>query len=665
MKQISRGAIQPELPVHSESTLESAPEQPLDKFGGAISLQCSKATGYFHVEKINNRWWFCTPEGHGFWMEGVFDLDPSQNARAKYGNTDMTWGPQQVRRIKSWGFNSIAEFSSAWTLPTQTCGAPSCPSEWRINGGKQPVPVPMTIQVQPSMYSLANLNGYAPGAVKDAMYGINRGYWRGYFSAFPDFFDPNFQLWLDGEMRKDSFIIPAENSPWVIAWITDECDELNGLCGAGPDFPTIPPGHNQRSQGLATLLTSPVQTVHPTGGFVRSEQEYPVGTVFSKAELQRYLNEKYKTIEALNAAWHSNYTAFGTTGVQVTGESIGTGDGATTTFAAKVAHPNVSAYSLTVTVGGKVVSGDCPAWTEFCSKAGAGAGAFIKLPSAKPTVQFGTIQYEPGTIAITFASPPSKGADISVRYIHDGWGYGSGLLDEDGRHSWIPTNPVNIGANAAFAADMGGFLEYLSRQYFSVVTSTIRKYARHHLVFGPGVLGTWNAPADKNVLKAATQFLDGIATTLDYTKAQALLSYTATYLGDKPMIMWLGAHANADSALWRFRNEIDSPCNPCNTQADRAAFYTKSVNSFFNTTNTVYNDYLVIGFRWWSLHDSWGEKANWGLATQLDNPYDGVSAVLARGVDPWRYATGGEEKNYGDFLSGVRETNLRWLNPDK
>jgi len=649
-------------------------EQKLDKFGGATLLRCAKATGYFHLEKLNNRWWFCTPQGHGFWMEGVFDTnsDPhitdlktsyNQIALRKYGNLDMTWGPQQVRRIKSWGFNSIAEFSNGWTWPIGTCKASTCPAEWLRNGGNQPVPVPMIVQVEPALYSLSNLNNYAPGAVKDTLYGVNRRYWRGYISTFPDLFDPNFALWLDGEMRKDTIIMRAEDSPWVIGWVTDECDELNGLCGAGNAFPTNPVGHNQRSQALVTLLTSPVQTVHPTGGLVRSFEAYSSATVFSKEALGNFLEKKYGAIAALNAAWGANYTTFGTTGTQIVGEKIGTGNGETKKFTAQLQHPDVSAYSVAVRVGGKLAGGDCPEWTRqpACLGAGPEAGALIGPAGTNPAVQFGSIHYRSGAISITFSTPPAAGADVSVDYIHDGWGYGTGLMDEDGRHRWIPSDPVRLGSNAAFKADMAGFLKDLATKYFSTATSTIRKYARHNLVFGPGVLGTWNAPADPNVLAAAAPYVDAIAGSIDYTNAQAQLNFIATYLGDKPMIIWHGAHANADSALWRYTNPADQPCSPCNTQADRAAFYNTSVSTFLNTSNTVYNDYTIIGFRWWALLDSWAQKENWGLISLQDNPYDGVSSTTTMGADPWGYATGGEEKNYGDFLDTVRTTNLQWL----
>ena len=657
-------------------TLQILPQQ-LDQYGGSLRVKCSSATGYFHVEKISNRWWFCTPEGNGFWMEGLFDLGPDNHvtdlgmtydaiAMAKYGDLDMTWGPQQVRRIKSWGFNSVAEFTDGWTWPTWTCTSSNCPADWVNNGGKQPVPVPMTAQVEPSTYSLTNLNNYAPNPVKDTMYGVNLNYYDGYVSVFPDFYDSNFDAWLNGELKNDATIIPLENSPWVLAWISDECDELNGLCGSGPDMATSPAGHNQRNQALMTLIESPIQVVNAGHLLVRVVELYADPTVFTKSQLQAYLSSKYSSISALNVAWGSTYTTFGSSGTQVTGEVMANGDGVEKNFTKTLPNSNVSPYTVAVKVNGVLVGGDCPQWIaeKPCSEVPVGEGSFTGPATASPTISTstaGTINYSTGAVTINFQSAPARGAVITVDYIHGGWGSGTGLLDEDGRHPWIPSDPVNLGTNVNFNANMSGFLKVMATQYFSITRTRIKQYSPSNLFFGPGVLGTWNGVADKNVLEAAAPYVDGIGTTIDYTRTQAELSYIATYLGDKPMIIWHGAHANADSALWRYANPDDTSCNPCNTQTDRAAFYTNAVNSFLNTTNTVYNDYTIVGFRWWGYLDSWAQKENWGLVSLEDNPYDGVSAVVAPGADPWGYPTGGEEKNYGDFLDAVRTANLQWL----
>ena len=65
----------------------------------------------------------------------------------------------------------------------------------------------------------------------------------------------------------------------------------------------------------------------------------------------------------------------------------------------------------------------------------------------------------------------------------------------------------------------------------------------------------------------------------------------------------------------------------------------------------------MAGLKFWALNDSWGEKLNWGLVSLKDNAYDGKEAIVAAGVDPWGYSTGGEDSNYGDFLSFVTAAN--------
>ena len=45
----------------------------------------------------------------------------------------------------------------------------------------------------------------------------------------------------------------------------------------------------------------------------------------------------------------------------------------------------------------------------------------------------------------------------------------------------------------------------------------------------------------------------------------------------------------------------------------------------------------------------------------MDNAYDGVEAGIAPGIDAWGYRTGGEEKNYGDFIGPARTINFSVL----
>lgn len=66
----------------------------LDTYGGWTKLK-GKATGFFHVEYLGNRWWFITPEGNAYFM------------------LELGWAdrPEQAPRLKSWGFNAAEERS--------------------------------------------------------------------------------------------------------------------------------------------------------------------------------------------------------------------------------------------------------------------------------------------------------------------------------------------------------------------------------------------------------------------------------------------------------------------------------------------------------------------------------------------------------------------------
>ncbi|WP_294505612.1 hypothetical protein [uncultured Victivallis sp.] len=124
-----------------------------DRFGGRLEGTPRKATGYFRVEKIDGRWWFITPEGNRFFLQGVdavswretgyntpllnVDSRPRKEflelpERARFqeayhtqgkvnflaGNLKRKYGPDfdrkfrdiARRRFLAWGFNSTAKW---------------------------------------------------------------------------------------------------------------------------------------------------------------------------------------------------------------------------------------------------------------------------------------------------------------------------------------------------------------------------------------------------------------------------------------------------------------------------------------------------------------------------------------------------------------------------
>ena len=50
---------------------------------------------------------------------------------------------------------------------------------------------------------------------------------------------------------------------------------------------------------------------------------------------------------------------------------------------------------------------------------------------------------------------------------------------------------------------------------------------------------------------------------------------------------------------------------------------------------------------------------NFGLVDQWDNAYDGQEDRVVGGTDAWGHPTGNSPRNHGDFLSAVKQANLR------
>ena len=166
--------------------------------------------------------------------------------------------------------------------------------------------------------------------------------------------------------------------PWVVGITLEDADYFWALKGIGTCTTGAPYPHPTFL--IATTMFSYTAAQNPNG------QPYHDPKLYSKYSWVSYLQNKYGTISALNAAWGSHYTAFGDAG---------------------------------------------------------------------------------------------------------GYGTGTGVLDEDGRHTaWMGTDAYNLtGENAALQADMNTFLYQYTYQGWRTAASTIRGYDRNHLLFGPSSLG--------------------------------------------------------------------------------------------------------------------------------------------------------------------------------
>jgi hypothetical protein len=631
-----------------------------DIYGGLNNIPCT-VTGWFHTQKIGNQWWFCTPAGHVFFLQGIYVVVPDTSKdtsghsydasiKVKYGDDGPLWAQAINRRILSWGFNSQGVYNNVYALPTGT--NPAFPVD-SLGLHSQPYKMPFIALVRPAYYSMTNSPGpdgkpYLTDSVKDMFYGHSPYYsLSSNLQYIPppgvaDYYDSNIDLWLTSELTNQFFasswklLLASPYLNYMVGMNCDDSDEMYGF-GAGPDFPTNPVSHNNNNLGWVIATMSPVQTANSSKGRVYVSTE-----VKTKTAWENMLKTKYSTISALNAAWGSNYTQFDSTGTAQT-DSLGTTNGTSTTFAGTLKHLTPSNFSVQVKLGSAIVAGDI------------GNGNFYG-----PTISKGTINYATGAISLTFKSAPASGQSLTVNYIQNGWGIGTGLMDEDARPShqaWVSADPYLLsGANANFKADASTMIEQTAEHYFKTCHDGIQASFPHIMYMGPNTLATWSAPSRKEVLQAAGKYFDVMVTGGSASFTTPMIDYVQTNMGDVPFIEGEYRTANPDSALFAYADS-----GAFKTQAARGLDYYNAVANL-QTRAATNGTRPYIGTEWWQFIDNWGEKLNWGLVTTLDNAYDGKEAIIAKGTDPFGYPTGGELKNYGDCLTQVKAANAAWIN---
>jgi hypothetical protein len=94
----------------------------LDSLGGDGRVALA-ATGAFRVEKLCERWWLVTPDGHPFYSVGVNSLGYGGNVGQTTGSdlyrdnldslyeSEEAWADITSLRLRSWGFNTAASWS--------------------------------------------------------------------------------------------------------------------------------------------------------------------------------------------------------------------------------------------------------------------------------------------------------------------------------------------------------------------------------------------------------------------------------------------------------------------------------------------------------------------------------------------------------------------------
>src|SRR5271165_3989736 len=535
-----------QAPPQGSGHSQPPPRPATDKFGGLTALPSpGGASGYFRVEEAIRsngsvkRWNFVSPMGNAFYLRAV------QNAsyvafepgvmQARYGEEHTPWFTRTLKRLQSWGFNAIGDYAHPAFFPVGN--QPGGPS-----GAAVKMPFILMLNATAKANIHPDVCGYHQ-PIKNIVAGVPSSYslWGG--TPMIDPFDPMWPACVNAEIKNVRSLFTGgefKNIPWIVGITTEDADYIWALKATG-DNPVMPRTYPHMGFLIAVA------------NFTYSDHSDP--KLYAKYAWSAYLQKKYSTIAALNAAWGSAYTSFGDDG---------------------------------------------------------------------------------------------------------GYGAGTGVIDEDGRHkAWMGADPYMLsGATPAVKADLDAMLYGYVFTFESVAVRAIRAYDKNHLILGPNALGGSGAygPRPQVLPALAEAGVDVLYLDYDSVYPQNVKTATAAYdKTGKPVLLWYGLSANQDSG-WRGQNSgTDADYR---TQEKRGQVYADDQQYIFNA-RAADGSYPIVGVNFWGLTDDTpSEHTNWGLISNRDNPYDGKCAVRATAAkDPWGAHCGGEAADYGDFLRAVTAAN--------
>lgn len=98
----------------------------LNTYGGWKKIR-TKPTGFFHTQKIENRWWIIDPHGYVFLSVGLNSVYPNgQKDISNLSNQNLAWGTDTVKHLKNLGFNTLGCWSVDKIFRKITIRMPYC-----------------------------------------------------------------------------------------------------------------------------------------------------------------------------------------------------------------------------------------------------------------------------------------------------------------------------------------------------------------------------------------------------------------------------------------------------------------------------------------------------------------------------------------------------------
>jgi hypothetical protein len=688
------------LPLANSSTS-------FDQHGGLNSVRCTSATGRFHMEKIGAHWWFCTPEGHGFFSQGLQLIGPDNNpdyfgrnsyslVTSKYGSRN-NWASMTAQRVQSWGFNTIDVGASVYMMPWLTEGG------WPLDSnGLHTIPtkLPFISEINPGRDSVRNVSFGTDNwtgnkvllteAVKNVVSGWSALYtgWR--YSIIPDYYDSRVYVFLDAELNPKTHLNQLSEmwtSPYLnylIGLSIEDSDQMAGFT-TDPSFKT-----NASPEWGWTLSTmAPLMTA----SYGSSWNYHADTTVYGKKALHDWLVAKYINISNMNKHWGSNYTSFDSTGTQITGEAVGSGDGSISTFHHTAAHRTPSRFSMQVLVNGTAIAGEHNNSVNYWENVTDVSAGMLIGPQVSGSVKFDT-----GAVTLTFAPVnvplnrcQTDGSTVTVEtHTQHGFWTGAKVTITGTNNCDIRNQTISVvdpwhftfaktrrfateypGKSSAIAAipQSGDAItvSYVQNGY-RIGTGFMDEDGRHPWIGKDYAYMTDVAPnvaADFRafLVSMATYYFGTTARTLharypnllyfDEVGAWNIPARAGTLQGSAPYVdgimsgdqtVFTRGMMSFQYQYWGDKPLLEGIYLTANPDSDMFPFQANSTlatqeakgQQYYNIATQIRNlaypngSCPYVGFGVWAYRDMMNERLNWGLVSYGDNAYDGHEDVTGK-----------------------------------
>ena len=179
----------------------------LDQYGGFLDVK-GRRTGFFHTERINDRWWLVTPDGHGFFGIGLSHPITSMSEAAitfAYGGSQEAWMRDGIRKMRALGFNCV--WSGPYSLeriPSGNIDTDLADRNYRNSRIPYAVHVPL-IKHQVEL---------KPGEKR------------------PDVFSAEYQQFVGEEAAQR--VVPHQDNPWILGYYYGYGSFMRNYSGALP-----------------------------------------------------------------------------------------------------------------------------------------------------------------------------------------------------------------------------------------------------------------------------------------------------------------------------------------------------------------------------------------------------------------------------------------------